>query len=73
MSLRLIKNTSESGVIEAALEIARKRRNTLLALKTAIRAKDLKQADQLITELVPDDQESNRTHSRLNRVAGRRR
>ena len=72
MSLQLIKNTSDQGVVEAMLEIAKKRRNTLLALKTAIRAKNLVLADQLVTELVPDE-ESDRTRKSLNRVAGRRR
>lgn len=71
--LTLIKNASDQGVIDAALEIAKRRRNTLLALKTAIRAKNLEEADQLVTQLVPDDEACNRTHKGLNRVAGRRR
>lgn len=73
MGLSLIKNTSDQGVIDAALEIAKRRRNTLLALKIAIRAKNLEEADQLITQLVPDDKESNRAHKSLNRTASRRR
>ena len=69
-NLSLIKNTSDQGVIDAALEIARKRRNTLLALKTAIRAKDLAEADQLITELVPDDETRDRVDPSFHGVAG---
>ena len=72
MSLQLIKNTSDQGVVEAMLEIATKRRNTLLALKTAIRAKNLALADQLVTELVPDE-ESDRTRKSKYGIAGRRR
>lgn len=62
---------SESGVIDRALEIAVKRRNTLLRLKAAIRAQNFAEADQLITELVPDEA-SNRTDKSVHRVAGRR-
>lgn len=63
---------SEGGVIDRALEIAAKRRNTLLALKIAIREhKSLEEADQLITELVPDEA-SNRTDKSVHRIAGRR-
>ena len=62
---------SESGVIDRALEIAERRRNTLLRLKTAIRAKRLEEADQLITELVPDDKESVGTHKSQYRRASR--
>lgn len=73
-NLTLIKNTSEQGVIDAALEIAKRRRNTLLALKVAIREhKDLAEADQLITELVPDDEARDRIDPGQHRVAGRRR
>ena len=61
---------SESGVIDRALAIAEKRRNTLLRLKTAIRAKRFDEADQLITELVPDET-SDRTHKSKYRIAGR--
>lgn len=68
--LTLIKNTSDQGVIDAALEIAKRRRNTLLALKTAIRLRDLELADQLITQLVPDE-ESHRTHKGQHRRASR--
>lgn len=63
---------SESGVIDRALEIAAKRRNTLVRLKQAIRAQNLAEADQLITELVPDVKEINRTHKSVHRIAGRR-
>lgn len=63
---------SESGVIDRALEIAAKRRNTLLALKIAIREhKSLEEADQLITELVPDEA-SNRTDKSVHSISGRR-
>ena len=68
-TLKLVE--SESGVIDRALEIAEKRRNTLLRLKTAIRAKQYDEADQLITELVPDDKASNRTHKSINRITSR--
>lgn len=61
---------SESGVIDRALEIAEKRRNTLLRLKTAIRAERWDEADQLITELVPDE-ESHRVNKSLNGRASR--
>jgi hypothetical protein len=71
--LTLIKNTSDQGVIDAALEIAKQRRNTLLALKTAIRGKNLAEADQLITQLVPDNEKSDTTVARINRRPGRRR
>ena len=62
---------SESGVIDRALEIAARRRDTLVRLKTAIRAKRFDEADQLITELVPDDQKSDRANSGFNRRASR--
>ena len=42
-------------LMETALEIAARRKDTLLRLKTAIRNHDLDTADQLVTELVPDD------------------
>lgn len=71
MSAKLKLVDSESGVIDRALAIAEKRRNTLLRLKTAIRAKQFEEADQLITELVPDDKTSNRANKSLNRVASR--
>lgn len=61
---------SESGVIDRALEIAEKRRNTLLRLKIAIRSKRLEEADQLITELVPDE-ESHRVNKSKYRSASR--
>jgi len=70
MALKLIKNTDESGIVSRALEIAQKRRNTLTLLKTAIRKRDLDEADRLVTELVPDET-SDRTHKSFNRVASR--
>lgn len=69
MKLKLVY--SEAGVIDRALEIAQKRRNTLVRLKTAIRAKRFDEADQLITELVPDDKESHRANSSINRIPSR--
>jgi hypothetical protein len=71
MGARLKLVDSESGVIDRALEIAEKRRNTLLRLKAAIRAKRFEEADQLVTELVPDEA-SNRINKSLNRVSGGR-
>jgi len=68
-NLKLVGN--ESGVIDRTLEIAKKRRNTLLALKTAIRANKFDEADQLITELVPDDKTSDRIDSGVHRIASR--
>jgi hypothetical protein len=69
--LRLLKNTDESGIVNRALEIAHRRRDTLTRLKAAIRNRNLEEADRLVTELVPDE-ESDRTHKSFNRVAGRR-
>lgn len=71
MSARLKLVDAESGVIDRALEIATKRRNTLLALKLAIRAKRFEEADQLITELVPDDKACDRAHPGKYRRASR--
>lgn len=62
---------SETGVIDRALEIAARRRDTLVRLKTAIRAKRFEEADQLITELVPDE-ESHRVNKSQYRRAGQR-
>lgn len=70
MSAKVKLVDSESGIIDRALEIAGRRRNTLLRLKTAIRARRFEEADQLITELVPDEK-SNRTDKSLNRIASR--
>lgn len=70
MSAKLKLVDSESGVIDRALAIAEKRRNTLLRLKTAIRAKRLEEADQLITELVPDET-SHRVNKSFHRSASR--
>lgn len=69
-ALKLIKTDPESGVIARALEIADKRRNTLICLKAAIRKQDLSEADRLITELVPDE-ESHRTNKSQYRSASR--
>ena len=70
MSAKLTLVENETGVIDRALEIARRRRNTLVSLKNAIRAKQFEEADQLITELIPDEA-SNRTDKGLDRVASR--
>lgn len=60
-------------LMDTALEISKRRKDTLRRVKTAIRAGDLATADQLITELVPDDQESHTVTSRFDRRASRRR
>lgn len=65
-----MESDAESGVIDRALEIAERRRNTLLALKSAIRAKRYQEADHLITELVPDEK-SDRTNQSIHRIASR--
>ena len=57
---------------DTALEISRRRRDTLVAVKQAIRNQDLKEADRLITELVPDDEEIVRADPRKYRIAGRK-
>ena len=57
---------------ETAIDIARRRKETLLRLKTAIRCRDWELADQLARELVPDE-ESNSTVARFDRRASRRR
>lgn len=44
------------GLVETALEISKARRNTLLLAKEAVRRGDLKEADRLLTELVPDEE-----------------
>lgn len=72
MSARLKIVDAESGVIDRALEIAQKRRNTLLRLKTAIRAGRMEEADQIVTELVPDDKTSVRVDQSQHGIAGRR-
>lgn len=57
---------------ETALEISRRRRDTLVAVKQAIRNQDLEEANRLITELVPDDEEKPRANSRIHRIASRK-
>lgn len=52
MSTAVNKN---QGLLEAALEIENRRRNTLVLVKQAIRSGNLSEADRLITELVPDE------------------
>ena len=57
-----------SGVLDAALEIARRRRDTLAQLRAALEAGNQEQAITLATELcgLAHDQESHRTNSRIN-------
>lgn len=59
-------------LMETAIDIAKRRKETLRRVKLAIRARDWETADQLITELVPDE-ESNSTVARFDRGASRRR
>lgn len=58
---------------ETALEISRRRRDTLVRAKQAIRNRDLEEADRLITELVPDDEKSDSASARVHGRAGGRR
>lgn len=58
---------------DTAIDIAKRRRETLELVKRAIRARDLDEADRLITELVPDDKKSHSTVARFDRRASRRR
>lgn len=44
------------GLAEAALEIAKQRRNTLVLARLATRAGNVKEADRLLAELVPDEE-----------------
>lgn len=44
------------GLLDAALEISLARRNTLVLAKQAVRQGNLKEADRLLTELVPDEE-----------------
>lgn len=67
--LRLIDN--DQGLVNAALEIAQRRKDTLIRVKAAIRERDLEEADRLITELVPDDKKVHRTFKSVNRRASR--
>lgn len=60
----------DSGLTDAAIEIAVRRRNTLVLVKQAIRNQDLEEADRLITELVPDDEKSGSITESLNRRTG---
>jgi hypothetical protein len=58
---------------DTALEISRRRRDTLVAVKQAIRNRDLNEADRLITELVPDDEKDVGIDPGIHRIAGRKR
>jgi hypothetical protein len=57
-----------SGVLDAALEIARRRRDTLAQLRAALEAGNQEQAITLAKELcgLTHAQESHRTNSRIN-------
>jgi hypothetical protein len=56
------------GVLEAALEIAQRRRDTLAQLRAALEAGDQERAITLAKELcgLAHEQEGNRTNSRIN-------
>jgi hypothetical protein len=64
-----------SGVVDAARQIMERRRERLVALKTARVAGDVKEAFKIIDELVPDgvfnshDEEMPSTIARFNRRA----
>jgi hypothetical protein len=60
----------DTGLTDVAIEIATRRRNTLVLVKQAIRNQDLEEADRLITELVPDDEKSGSITESLNRRTG---
>jgi len=60
-------------LMETALDISKRRKDILLRTKAAIRSGDLEEADKLITELVPDDEKSHSTVTRLDRRASRAR
>lgn len=72
MTLELIKNTSDQGIVDAALAIAEERENTTRRLARAVLDGDFDTAKLLAEELIPNEA-SNRAHKSLNRVAGRRR
>ena len=56
---------------ETAIDINKRRKETLRRVKTAIRARDWGLADQLITELVPDNEKNNSTLARIDRRTSR--
>lgn len=70
-TLKLADN--DEGLVTAALEIAQRRKDTLRRVKSAIRNRDLDEADRLITELVPDDKKVSRiAESKHGRTSSRR-
>lgn len=64
------KTSSDQGLIDAALAIADERENTTRALARAVLKKDYETAEKIAKELIPNEA-SNRTHSRVHRIAGR--
>ena len=66
------KDPSLTGLLDVALAIAAKRRDTLLRLRAALEQGDDVEALKLARELcgLNHEQESHRTHSRLDRRAG---
>jgi hypothetical protein len=71
MSLELIKNNSDQGLIDAALAIAEERENTTRRLARAVLDEDFETAEQIAKELIPNEAR-NRTHKSVHRIAGRR-
>lgn len=71
-SLSLIKNASEQGLIDAALEIAKERENTTRRLARAVLEGDFATAKTLAEELIPNEAR-NRVDPSKHRVASRRR
>ncbi len=61
-------SNENSAVFEAALEVARRRKNTLAELRTALENHDDREALKLARRLcgLHDEQESNSTPSRIN-------
>lgn len=62
----------ESAAFQVALEIAKETEETLQRLCAAVLNEDLEAAKPLARKL-QGDEESNRTDSRVHRIAGRRR
>ena len=62
------KDPSLTGVVEAALEIARKRRDTLARLRAAVESGDNTKVFEIARELwgVENDEESHRISPRVN-------
>jgi hypothetical protein len=63
-----VKGIDLDGVLDAALEIARRRRDTLAGLRAALETGNQEQAIKLAKALcgLADEQESHRTDSRVN-------